>query len=46
MGVLWIHDYWVEGPVDAAHELMEYELGRRATNDLLHYDQILFDVFV
>ncbi|HEU4319747.1 MAG TPA: hypothetical protein VFS66_06660 [Acidimicrobiia bacterium] len=44
--MLWIRGYWVDGPVDASHELMEYELGRRAMNDLLHQDQVLFDVFI
>ena len=29
-----------------SHELMEYELGRRVKNDLLHHDQVLFDVFI
>lgn len=44
--MFWIHEQWVDGPADAGHELMEYELGRRAKNDLLHHDLVLFGVFV
>ena len=44
--MLWKHGYWVDGPVDASHELMEFELGSRVKNDLLHNDLVLFGVFV